>query len=30
VGSAITATDTNTSATNPVTPTRNFFGVIGH
>jgi hypothetical protein len=30
VGSAIIATNTNTSATNPVTPTKNFFGVIGH
>jgi hypothetical protein len=30
VGSQITATGTNTSATNPITSTRNFFGVTGH
>ncbi len=29
VGSQIIATDTNTSATNPVVPTKNFYGVIG-
>ena len=30
VGSQITATGATTSATNPITSTRNFYGVIGH
>ena len=30
VGSQITATATNTSATNPVSGTKNFYGVVGH